>query len=87
MSGTDALGLVAGALTTFSAVPQLLRAFRTRSTRDLSPAMLTTMISGTVLWTAYGVLIASVPVALWNAASCAIWSAIGLLRFLHTRTA
>ena len=50
------LGLGAGVLTTGSWLPQVIRAIRTRSTRDLSWIYLLAMASGVVGWLSYGVL-------------------------------
>jgi MtN3 and saliva related transmembrane protein len=48
------LGLLAGALTTGCWLPQLLRAWRTRSTEDLSWAYLAVLGLGIALWLVYG---------------------------------
>lgn len=84
-NATVLLGLIAGAFTTFSALPQLLRALRTKSSGDISPAMLASMILGTILWVIYGAVIGSLPLILWNVASCIIWSCVAGLRIVHTR--
>lgn len=48
------LGLLAGALTTGCWLPQLARAWRTRSTGDLSWVYLVVLSAGIALWFAYG---------------------------------
>ena len=55
------LGLVAGTLTTLSYVPQLHKAWSTKSTKDLSEVWLVTAAVGFVIWTAYGFLLSSYP--------------------------
>ncbi len=55
MDSVTVLGLVAGALTTLSFAPQVAKAWRTRSTTDLSLAMLILLLTGILLWLAYGV--------------------------------
>ncbi|TWJ26414.1 SemiSWEET family sugar transporter [Geobacter argillaceus] len=60
------IGLVAGALTSFAAVPQVLRTWRTRQARDLSiwqPVILTV---GMFLWLAYGMLLKDLPLIVAN---------------------
>jgi MtN3 and saliva related transmembrane protein len=52
-----ALGLTAAALTTGCWFPQLLRSWRTRSTRDLSWAYLAVLGLGITLWLVYGVAV------------------------------
>ena len=56
MDSITALGLIAGSLTTLSFAPQVVRAWRTRSTADLSLAMLIIFLAGILLWLAYGVV-------------------------------
>ncbi|MBI3569816.1 MAG: SemiSWEET transporter [Gammaproteobacteria bacterium] len=66
MTTTDLLGLVAGTLTTAAFVPQVVKAWRTRSTSDISLGMFVLFNVGLVLWLAYGVIIGSWPVVLTN---------------------
>ena len=60
------IGLAAGTLTTLSFVPQVLRAWRTRSVNDLSLEMLLTFNIGVALWLVYGILLAEFPIILTN---------------------
>jgi MtN3 and saliva related transmembrane protein len=50
-----ALGAVAATLTSFGFVPQIVKMWRTKSVRDVSPLMIAQFIAGVVLWTVYGV--------------------------------
>jgi len=59
-------GYFAGTLTTISFVPQVLRAWKLRETRDLSLAMLLLFAAGMLLWTVYGIGINSFPVIAAN---------------------
>jgi MtN3 and saliva related transmembrane protein len=60
------LGLFAGALTVVAFFPQLLRVWRTRSTRDISLGMFSIFCVAVFLWFVYGVLINNVPVMVAN---------------------
>jgi MtN3 and saliva related transmembrane protein len=60
------IGLVAGTLTTLSFVPQVVRAWRTKSVNDLSLAMLLTFSIGVALWMAYGIALGELPIILTN---------------------
>ena len=64
---TQVLGFVAGALTAFAFLPQVLKTWRTRSCGDLSMTMLGAQSAGVGLWMLYGVFIDSFPVILANA--------------------
>ena len=63
----ESLGLVAGALVTFSMVPQLIRVFKLRSAREISLLFTTILLLGIICWLAYGVYLELTPVVLWNA--------------------
>jgi MtN3 and saliva related transmembrane protein len=63
------LGLLAGALTTSSAFPQLIKSCRTRSTEDLSIWFLIVLLSGVTLWIAYGVAVSDIPLIVANTVS------------------
>jgi len=70
------IGLVAGTLTTMSFVPQVVKAWRTRSLADFSLAMLLTFAIGVSLWVVYGVMIGGVPVIVANATTLALTLAL-----------
>jgi MtN3 and saliva related transmembrane protein len=61
------LGYLAATLTTVSFLPQALKTIRSRDTRAISLWMYLSFTTGTALWFVYGVVIASLPVALANA--------------------
>ena len=63
----DALGLVAGALTTISFLPQLIKTVKSRSARDISLGMFVLFTLGVTLWLIYGFLTGAVPVIAANA--------------------
>lgn len=60
------VGYVAGALTTISFVPQVVKAWKMRETRDLSLAMLFLFAAGVILWTFYGIQVGSLPIITAN---------------------
>ena len=66
MDTTIIIGYIAGLLTTVSFVPQVIRSWKLRETRDLSLAMLLLFALGVCLWTIYGVWIDSLPIIAAN---------------------
>jgi len=60
------VGYIAGAFTTLSFVPQVIRAWKLKETRDLSLAMLLFFALGVLLWALYGVWTGSMPVIAAN---------------------
>ncbi len=70
------LGFVAGALTTAAFVPQVVKVWRTRSTRDISLWMWLLLCLGIALWIAYGFLVRSAPVIAANIVTLALAGAV-----------
>lgn len=60
------IGLAAATLTTTAFAPQAIKAWRSRSTADVSLAMLLMLVTGIVLWLIYGLLIRDIPLILAN---------------------
>ena len=77
-----ALGLVAGTLTTLSFLPQLVKAWKTRSTHDISFGMLALFSVGLVLWIVYGVIVTDLPVIAANSLTLLF---VGLILALKLR--
>jgi MtN3 and saliva related transmembrane protein len=73
------LGLVGATLTTISFLPQLIKIFKTRSTKDISAGMLTLFGTAFLVWLIYGILIKDVPLIIAN--SFALVQAIAILVF------
>ena len=63
----ELIGIVAGVLTTFSSLPQVIKVWRTRSTGDLSLIMLVMAVTGIALWLVYGLARSDWPVVGANA--------------------
>jgi MtN3 and saliva related transmembrane protein len=62
-----ALGMVAGLCTSFSFVPQVIKAWRHGDTEAISKRMYVTALASYSLWIVHGLMIASTPVILFNA--------------------
>ena len=58
----DLIGYVAGAIIIISFVPQIIKSYKTKSVKDLSLLMLVLIISATLLWIVYGLMIGRKPV-------------------------
>lgn len=61
------IGFLAATLTTIAFIPQVIKVWRTRSTRDVSIGMYTLFTAGVALWFCYGLMIGSWPVIAANA--------------------
>ncbi len=67
MNFVTILGLTAGTLTTYAFLPQLIKAWKSKSTKDISLGMFIILCAGILLWIAYGFSIKSFPVIISNA--------------------
>jgi len=63
---SELVGLVAGAGTTFAALPDLLAMLKRRSSKGMNPRMAGITALFQLGWIYYGLLIASRPVVAWN---------------------
>jgi MtN3 and saliva related transmembrane protein len=68
----DVLGYIAGALTTFAFLPQVLRIVRTRSAQDVSWGMISMFCVGVALWLWYGIRLNSLPLIVANGVTLAL---------------
>ena len=80
---TQWIGFVAGILTAFAFLPQVLKTWRTRSSGDLSAMMLTAQSTGVALWIVYGIAIGSTPVILANAVTLALCLALMVFKIVR----
>lgn len=80
---TMALGLAAAFCTTLAYAPQALKAWRSRSTADISLSMFLLMVTGIVLWLVYGLLIADVPLIVANGVTLCLAGTILVLKLRH----
>ncbi len=81
-SAVTVLGLVAGTLTTLSFLPQLLKAWKSRSTHDISIGMFSLLAVGITLWTVYGAVTNDIPVIVANSVTLVF---VGLILALKLR--
>jgi MtN3 and saliva related transmembrane protein len=73
---TTYLGYLAGFLTVVSFIPQVLRTWRTKETKDLSVKTFGILVAAAVLWLLYGILTSDWPVIATNGGLLLLNSAI-----------
>ena len=78
-----ALGMAAAFCTTAAYAPQALKAWRSRSTADISLSMFLLMVTGIVLWLIYGLLIADIPLIVANGVTLCLAGTILALKLRH----
>lgn len=62
----EIIGFAAGTLTTVALLPQVIKALKTKLTRDVSLSWAVTLTIGVFLWLVYGILINSLPIIIAN---------------------
>jgi MtN3 and saliva related transmembrane protein len=77
------LGICAGILTTGSFIPQVIKIYKTRETKDISMAMFVILAIGIALWLIYGFYIRSLPVIVANAVTLVLSSVVILFKLKY----
>jgi len=83
MDSITILGLIGGTFTTASFFPQVLKTWKTRSTKDVSSGMFILLSVGITFWIAYGLKIGSVPVIAANSISLVLTLAMLGMKLLY----
>ncbi|HLE75714.1 MAG TPA: SemiSWEET transporter [Candidatus Bathyarchaeia archaeon] len=60
------IGWAAAAITVISLFPQLVKVWKTKSTKDISLGMFSLFCSGVFLWFIYGILMKDLPIIIAN---------------------
>jgi MtN3 and saliva related transmembrane protein len=68
----DILGYMAGLLVVISLLPQTIKSWRTKLTRDLSLWRYIIYSAGLILWIAYSIIIKNGPIAVMNSIGLAL---------------
>ena len=66
MDYVTVMGLAAAVLTTISLSPQIIKVWKTKSTRDISLGMFSMFSIGVFLWFLYGIFLKDVPIIIGN---------------------
>jgi MtN3 and saliva related transmembrane protein len=79
------LATIAGLLSTSSFVPQVIKAWRERDTKAISKHMYMVTVTAFVLWSAYGFLIESWPMMVFNLLSLGLSATILVFKIRNDR--
>lgn len=80
----DAIGYIAGLLTTVAFLPQVIKTWKSHSARDLSLAMLLIFTSGVACWLLYGIAISRWPIIIPNLITLLLTSTILFFKLRET---
>ena len=67
LTGVDILGYVAGLITAFTFLPQVVKTWKTKSAKDVALAMFVIAFTNQVLWLIFGALRADQVIIITNA--------------------
>ncbi|MCA9282089.1 MAG: SemiSWEET transporter [Phycisphaeraceae bacterium] len=86
LNATELIGYIAGALTTFAFVPQVVRLYRLKHSRDISLPTFSMFGMGVVFWLTYGMMLRSWPIIMWNAITLVLAITVVILTIKYRRS-
>ena len=85
MSGVDIIGYVAGAITTLTFLPQVIKTWKERSAKDVSLMMFIIAAVNEVLWITYGVMLDNWVIIITNSIVLAMSLTMIALKLKYSR--
>lgn len=85
MDWTEVIGLIASGLSSLTFMPQVYRAWKTKSVGDLSIAMMFIVFFSAILWLVYGFERGSLPVIICNGIICVLSMVLIYFKFSFAR--
>ncbi len=85
MNGTDILGYAAGAITSLTFLPQVIKTWKDKSAKDVSLMMFIIAAINEVMWIIYGVLLNNWVIILTNAIVLAMSLTMIFLKLKYSR--
>ena len=83
MTLASVVGFAAAFCTTFALVPQVVKAWKSRSTSDVSLGWIAVLAVGTFLWFVYGLMMRDAPLIAANGVSLVLSLTILALKLRH----
>ena len=77
------IGYAAAFCTTVALIPQVHKAWTTRSTTDVSMGWISVLTLGTFLWFVYGLMVHDGPLIAANGLTCALAAAVLTMKLRH----
>lgn len=76
------IGIAAGILTSISMLPQLIKILKEKDVANISPYMISILLTGVALWVVYGLMLKEWPIILSNAFSVFVNATLLVCYFL-----
>ena len=82
----NVIGFLAGLCSTLASVPQVYKAARSGSTKDLSYPFLILVLVGNALWIVFGALSRVTMIVFWTSISCVMYLTLLFIKVRHDRS-
>lgn len=79
----DTIGYIAGILIIISLVPQIIKSWQTKSTKDLSLARYLIYVAGVIAWLMYGIVITNGPMIIMNSVNLSLALSVVYLKLKY----
>ena len=79
----EMLGFLGGALVTVSLLPQVIKSFKTKSTKDISIVYTLILMTGLALWISYAVLNDIIPLLIFASIELAVTASLFILKLIY----
>lgn len=79
----EMLGYLGGALVTISLLPQVMKSYATKSTKDISIIYTLILMTGLALWVSYAVLNEIVPLLIFASIELLIATSLFILKLIY----
>jgi len=79
----DTIGYIAGVLIITSLVPQIIKSWKTKSTKDLSLTRYLIYVAGVIMWLVYGIVIENGPMIVMNTINLTLASSVVYLKLKY----
>ena len=80
---TTLIGLIAAICTTSSFLPQVIKTWKSKKTKDISFLMYAILAMGLLLWLVYGIIIRDFPLIMANSISLGLALCVLFLKIKH----
>ena len=79
----ETLGYIGGALVTVSLLPQVIKSYKTKSTRDISVVYTIILMTGLAFWVLYAILNGIIPLAIFASVEFLITTSLLILKLTY----
>lgn len=83
MQAVELLGYLGGGLVTISLLPQVIKSFNTKSTKDISVIYTLVLMTGLSLWVIYAALNSIVPLMVFATVELFITTSLFILKLIY----